>query len=106
VKSAVDVAISAARDVASGTERAVFARGDGAGCNLNLPLPQGTDWQRWSEALEHATKAIIAYAPAALIVSLGVDTFEGDELSSFRLTTPDFLRMGASIAGLRLPTVS
>jgi acetoin utilization deacetylase AcuC-like enzyme len=80
-------------------------RGDGAGCNLNLPLPQGTTWQRWSEALEHAKRAITAYAPEALVVSLGVDTFEGDELSAFKLTTPDFLRMGASIAGLRLPTV-
>jgi acetoin utilization deacetylase AcuC-like enzyme len=80
-------------------------RGDGAGCNLNLPLPQGTTWQRWSEALEHAKRAITAYAPEGLVVSLGVDTFEGDELSAFKLTTSDFLRMGASIARLRVPTV-
>jgi acetoin utilization deacetylase AcuC-like enzyme len=80
-------------------------RGAGAGCNVNLPLPQGTDWARWSEALEHAKKAIATYRPDALIVSLGVDTFELDELSSFRLTTEDFLRMGASLAQLRLPTV-
>jgi acetoin utilization deacetylase AcuC-like enzyme len=80
-------------------------RGAGAGCNLNLPLPQGTDWSRWSAALEHAKQKIAAYRPDALIVSLGVDTFEGDELSSFRLTTDDFLRMGTSLAQTNLPTV-
>lgn len=80
-------------------------RGAGAGCNLNLPLPQGTEWGAWSEALEQAKRAIATYRADALIVSLGVDTFEGDELSSFRLTTEDFLRMGASLGRLRLPTV-
>jgi acetoin utilization deacetylase AcuC-like enzyme len=80
-------------------------RGAGAGCNLNLPLPQGTDWLRWSGALDHAKLTIAAYRPDALIVSLGVDTFERDELSSFRLTTEDFLRMGASLRTLALPTV-
>lgn len=79
--------------------------GAGAGCNLNLPLPRGTDWARWSQALDAAKKAIVAFKPDSLIVSLGVDTFEGDELSAFRLTTPDFLRMGQSIAELRLPTL-
>jgi acetoin utilization deacetylase AcuC-like enzyme len=80
-------------------------RGEGTGYNLNLPLPRGTDWARWSEALDAAKKAVAAHAPDALVVSLGVDTFEGDTLSGFRLKAADFSRMGAALAELRLPTV-
>ena len=41
----------------------------------------------------------------ALVVSLGVDTFEGDPISGFRLRCADYLRIGAEIAAARLPTV-
>ena len=41
----------------------------------------------------------------ALVVSLGVDTFEGDPISAFRLAAGDFPRMGATLAALGLPTV-
>lgn len=80
-------------------------RGAGEGFNLNLPLARGADWARWSQALDAAKKAIASYAPDALIVSLGLDTFEGDELSTFKLKTTDFSRMGAGLAELGLPTV-
>ena len=42
---------------------------------------------------------------AALVISLGVDTFETDPISFFKLTSDDFLSMGADIATARLPTV-
>ncbi len=32
------------------------------------------------------------------MVSLGVDTFEKDPISFFKLTSPDFISMGAMIA--------
>ena len=79
--------------------------GEGVGFNLNLPLPRGTRWDRWNETLERAKKAIAAYGADALVVSLGVDTFEGDELSAFKLTTENFLDMGASLSRTGLPTV-
>ncbi len=77
----------------------------GAGCNLNLPLPHGTDWVRYAEAFTAAAAAIARHDPAALVVSLGVDTYERDPLSRFRITDDDFARLGAAIAGLRLPTL-
>jgi len=40
-----------------------------------------------------------------LAVSLGVDTFEGDPISFFRLTSDDFKRYGTLLASLKLPTL-
>ena len=39
------------------------------------------------------------------MVSLGLDTYEGDPISRFRLATTDFLRLGARLRGVGLPTV-
>lgn len=74
--------------------------GPGGGFNLNMPLPRGTDWNRWSEALRTAAHRIAAHHPDALVVSLGVDTFVGDPLAGFKLQSADYLRLGASIAEL------
>jgi len=41
----------------------------------------------------------------ALVVSLGVDTYEGDPISHFRLKTSDYPVIGRRIAALGLPTV-
>jgi acetoin utilization deacetylase AcuC-like enzyme len=41
----------------------------------------------------------------ALVVSLGVDTFEGDPISGFKLKSDDYLRMGEDLARAGLPTV-
>ena len=80
-------------------------RGAGAGFNLNLPLPAGTGAGPWFDALETACARIVAYAPDALVVSLGVDTYVGDPISKFTLDTPDYARMGARLAALGLPTL-
>jgi acetoin utilization deacetylase AcuC-like enzyme len=79
--------------------------GPGEGFNLNLPLPAGTDLARWGEALRQALDAIARYGADALVVPLGVDTFEGDPISHFRLKSADYLRVGEAIAGASLPTV-
>lgn len=79
--------------------------GAGEGANLNLPMPEGTDWSRWSRALETACARVASFAPDLLVVSLGVDAFEGDPISGFRLTSGDFTRIGARIAQLGAPTV-
>lgn len=82
-------------------------RGEGAGlgCNLNLPLPAGTDFAAWRDALQQALTAIRTYGADALVVALGVDTFEGDPISRFRLRSPDFLEIGRTLATSALPTV-
>ncbi len=78
--------------------------GAGAGHNLNLPLAPGTSSAQWLLALESACIKLASYAPEALVVSLGVDTFAGDPLSRFTLQSADFLRIGERIAQIGLPT--
>jgi acetoin utilization deacetylase AcuC-like enzyme len=82
-------------------------RGDGvgAGFNLNLPLPRGTGFAPWREALAQGLAAVRSFGAQALVVSLGVDTFEGDPISGFGLRSADYLDVGRDIASANLPTV-
>lgn len=79
--------------------------GEGEGCNLNLPLENGTAWDGYAPVLNRALEKIAAFGTQALVVSLGVDTFAGDPISSFKLTGPDFLKMGRAISAAGLPTL-
>lgn len=77
----------------------------GEGFNLNLPLPRGTDFAHWRSALHSGLDAIQKFGADALVVALGVDTFEGDPISGFLLRSDDYLQLGRDIAGAQLPTV-
>ena len=79
--------------------------GKGEGFNANYPLPPGTSWAVWSQALAQALARIKAYGAEAIVVSLGVDTFEKDPISFFKLTSPDFIRMGEMLAASGLPVL-
>lgn len=79
--------------------------GAGEGYNANYPLPRGTAGSTWFEALDLALQRIREYGPEVLVVSLGVDTYEGEPTSFFRLRAEDYLRLGASLARLGLPTL-
>lgn len=79
--------------------------GEGEGFNLNLPLPAGSAVADWFAALDMACARIARFSAEALVVSLGLDTFEGDPISKFRLRADDFTRIGARIAALGCPTV-
>ena len=79
--------------------------GPGLGANLNLPLPRGTGFAVWREALATALRRIAGFGAEALVVSLGVDTFAGDPISGFQLQSDDFLQVGADLAAAGLPTV-
>ena len=79
--------------------------GAGEGYNHNYPLPPGTNYAQWSGALDDALGKIQQYSPDALIISLGVDTFENDPISFFKLKSDDFSNYGSRIAALKLPTL-
>ncbi len=79
--------------------------GAGQGANLNLPLPRGSDFARWSEALETALAAIARFGADALVLSLGLDTFAGDPISGFTLQSDDYLCVGERLQAVGLPTV-
>lgn len=77
----------------------------GEGFNLNFPLPDGTAFKVWREALKTSLESIDQFGAEVLIVSLGVDTFEGDPISAFKLKTPEYIVMGEDIADLGIPTL-
>jgi acetoin utilization deacetylase AcuC-like enzyme len=79
--------------------------GKGEGFNLNLPLRWGSDWSHYRPALDVALARIERFGADALVVSLGVDTFEQDPISKFKLTHQDYLAMGRRIGELGLPTL-
>jgi acetoin utilization deacetylase AcuC-like enzyme len=82
-----------------------LGRDAGEGFNVNIPLACGTDFEGWSLALRQALDTVRRYGADALVVALGVDTFEGDPISRFRLRSADYLRVGAALARAGLPTV-
>jgi acetoin utilization deacetylase AcuC-like enzyme len=79
--------------------------GPGIGTTFNQPLPRGTGWAQYEGALGAALEAIAGFGAHTLIVSYGADTFGGDPISHFDLTTEDMYRIGACIAALALPTL-
>ena len=79
--------------------------GAGEGYTLNLPLPCGTVWKEYSTALDAALDSIATFSPDALVVSLGVDTYEGDPISAFKLAQEHYPLIGQRLAGLKVPTV-
>ena len=79
--------------------------GAGLGKNLNVPLARGTADDAYVERLEHALEPLARFAPDLLVVALGLDASERDPLAFLALTTPGFRRVGATLAGLGLPTV-
>jgi acetoin utilization deacetylase AcuC-like enzyme len=78
--------------------------GAGDGVNLNLPLAMYAGWAEYAQAMARAADRIRAFGPDVLLISLGLDTFEADPISKFKLRAEDYLRMGEAIAGLKLPT--
>ncbi|MBW6524124.1 histone deacetylase family protein [Sphingomonas sp. RHCKR47] len=78
--------------------------GDGRGATLNLPLPQGTRIDAFRTAQDRALAAIARFGADLLVVSFGADTWEGDPISRFKLTTEDYPVLARDIAALGVPT--
>jgi acetoin utilization deacetylase AcuC-like enzyme len=79
--------------------------GAGEGATLNLPLPQGTRLDAFRRAQARALEAIARFGPDLLVVSFGADTWEGDPISHFKLTTGDYALLARDIAVAGWPSV-
>jgi len=79
--------------------------GAGEGFNLNLPLPRGSGFVSWRAALGRALEAVAMFNADALVVPMGLDTFEGDPISGFTLQSADYFAVGEALASAGLPTV-
>ncbi len=78
--------------------------GAGAGFNCNLPMPLGTRYAVWEQALVFAIDKIKKYGPEVIIISLGVDTFIDDPVGGFKLLSEDFLDIGKKLSQFQSPT--
>jgi acetoin utilization deacetylase AcuC-like enzyme len=77
----------------------------GVGTTFNCPLPPGTNFKTWCNKLKDSLTKIDQFGADVLVVSLGVDTFEKDPISFFKLKSEDFLSIGQLLADLNLPTL-
>ena len=77
----------------------------GEGFNLNIPLPQGCGEREYLTALVNAAERIDTHGCAALVVSLGLDTYREDPLGKMSLTENSYLRMAGMIGELGLSTL-
>ncbi len=70
-----------------------------------MPLSPGTDQGRYLSALETLLVRLTAFNPQWLIVSAGFDTYIGDPIGTFQLTTAGFNKVGQRIRTLNVPTL-
>src|SRR3569833_2665406 len=80
--------------------------GVGLGFSKNYALRPGARYDdEWGTAFTDACSIIAHYGPDVLVVSLGVDTFEADPISRFKLRSDDYLRLGEAVGKLGLHTL-
>ena len=73
--------------------------GQGVGTTLFIPLEPGATWEgHYKLALSKAMNAIMKFDPAALVISLGLDTYLNDAVAvnrgGFKLKGDDYYEMG------------
>lgn len=78
---------------------------DAEGTTVNLPLAHGSGEPEYFAALETAYEHIRAFSPAALVVSLGFDTYKDDPMARFELEIDSYHKIGRGIRALGLPTL-
>jgi len=75
--------------------------GAGVGTTVNVPLPPGTDGERWQHAFEaRVVPALRAHQPDLIVVSAGYDAHAADPLAELQLSTDTYAQVAARLATL------
>jgi acetoin utilization deacetylase AcuC-like enzyme len=77
-------------------------QGKGLGFHRNFPLPAGTGTINYLETLSTAISLIRSFGAEYLVISAGLDLFDGDPLGKFRVTKSGIHQIGQEIARLGL----
>jgi len=73
--------------------------GRGEGTTLNVPLPPGTDGERWMDAFEtRVVPALAEHRPDLIVVSAGYDAHAADPLAELRLSTDTYAHLASRLA--------
>ncbi|MBN2060199.1 MAG: GNAT family N-acetyltransferase [Deltaproteobacteria bacterium] len=78
---------------------------DGEGFNLNFPLPESVDGDKYRKTLDKALRRIDSFNPYFLVVPFGLDTAKGDPTGTWSMSPRDFEANGRMIGELGLPVV-
>lgn len=68
-------------------------------------MPPNTSYKEWKKCFNDAISKVKIFSPDVLLISLGVDTFENDPISFFKLKSKDFFKVGKKISSLNIPTL-
>jgi acetoin utilization deacetylase AcuC-like enzyme len=79
--------------------------GAGLGYTFNYPMAQGVTDPQYLSTLDQALSEVVTFGADTLVISAGFDTFDGDPLGKFKLTTSSYHQMGQRFAALNLPTL-
>jgi len=79
--------------------------GEGEGFNINYPLPEHINAEKYRRTLGSALQRIKAFKPAYLVLCLGLDTAKSDPTGTWSHTFEDFFKIGQMIGGERYHTV-
>ena len=76
--------------------------GAGEGTTLHLPMPPKTQWKEYQESLERGLRRIEEFGAEAVVISMGLDTHEGDPCTirraGFGLRGRDYWEKGQMMA--------
>ncbi|CAN5363917.1 histone deacetylase family protein [soil metagenome] len=79
--------------------------GAGEGFNLNIPVAHGAGNDAFLQAVDQGAAALRAFAPKALVLALGFDTYKDDPISVLKLDLDAYRHIGERVGALGLPTV-
>ena len=77
--------------------------GQAEGTIMNVPLPLGTADSSYLSALETTLNQVNAFAPRALVVSVGFDIAKGDPYGGFLITEKGFAAIGRLLRETGIP---
>lgn len=77
--------------------------GAGAGYHVNCPLPVDTTDEGYFPVLATVLDRVRAYAPHAIVVSAGMDLFEGDPVGRLAISAEGIVRLGTELGALEAP---
>lgn len=78
---------------------------DGEGYTINYPLDRGTTDDQYLTVIDKSLEHMTQFQPDYLVISAGFDTFDGDPLGQFKLTTPGYKAIAARLSSLHTPTL-
>lgn len=78
---------------------------EGEGFNINYPLAEHIDAEKYCRTLSAAIKRIKSFNPSYLVVSLGLDTAKSDPTGTWDHSFKDFFKIGQLIGETKFQTV-